>query len=216
MTDMGTQQAPIADARWDLGRLLLALLLAPLAVGVMWTALSVLWHWPQPVYRLTFTRVLVTWAACGLALTGCRLLLERRHAGLAIAGLLLPCLWVLSVISFIGVVTLPIALILTVVLIGVSRAAGGGLGESSAIGLLVAVALAVLLFAQPWQKTVDCGGGVVSTSSRFGDSSFSGGGTGAAVAADGTQDAGGMIRIDEATWTYRCEGDRLAEFRRVD
>lgn len=213
MTDTGTQQTA-AYARWDLGRVLLALLLAPLAAGLVWVAVSALWHWPQPVYRLTFGRVLVTWAACGVALTGCRLLFARRHAGLAVAGLLLPCLWVLSVISFIGVVTLPIALILTVVLIGVSRAAGGGLGGSSAVGLLVAVALAVLLFAQPWTAAVTCRNGGGSTSARPFDGSFSSSGSGM-VSMDGGETRG-TLGVGGEQYVYRCEGDRLVEFRRID
>lgn len=208
---MDQRTAPTAAQGIGPLRVLLALVLGALAAALVWTAVSAVWNFFQPVYLLSPARLLVTLAACGVALAGVRMLWQRPHPGLTLGGLLVPALWVLSFISSIGVLTLPVALVLTVVLIVASRRAGGGAGGAAATGLMVALALAVLLFASPWIPAVKCGDGVVRTSSRpFSGSGSSGGGT---ASVDGS--ARGTFTVGGVTYGYRCDGADLVEFRRI-
>ena len=199
-------------------RLLLAAVLLAVAAAILWTALSAVWHFPQPVYRLTLTRMAFTLGASATALAALRGLWLGPHPALALGGLVVPCLWVISFISFVGVLTLPVAIALSVVLALCSRRAGGGAGQAALLGSVLALSLAVLLFASPWIAAVDCGsGGVTRTSGRpFDSSGMSSSGSGVSSAPGGAQESSGQLGFDEESYVYRCRDGELVEFRRVD
>lgn len=207
------------------GRVVLAVVLLPLLGFALWAGLGALWHFPQPVYRLTPMRLGVTLAACGAILAIVRALWREPHPVLTAAILPTACLWVVSFISFIGVVTMPVAIGLTLVLVGVSTRTGAGTGRAAVLSLLAAVALAVLLFADPWTAAVECGASSVSTSERAfsGSNSGSSSGSGTSSAApDGAHGAPsvmesrGTMTSNGETYVYHCRGGELLEYRRVD
>lgn len=206
------------------GRVVLALVLLPFLGFVLWAGLGALWHFPQPVYRLTPARLLVTLGACGAVVAVVRELWREPHPVLTAAILPTACLWAVSFISFIGVVTMPVAIALTVVLVGVSTRTGADTGRAAVLSFLAAIALVVLLFADPWTAAVECGANSVTTSQRAfsGSSSGSSSGSGTSSAApDGAHGArsvmesSGTMTSNGETYVYRCRGGELVEYRLV-
>lgn len=211
------------QARVSGARALLFLVLLAVAVPVVWVALTAVWHFPQPVYRLTPTRLLVTLAACGIALGGSRALWGRPNPGVSAAALVMTCLWVLTFISFIGMVLVPATLAISLAFALMARKAGGA-GGTVLAGVAVAVSLAMLLFAQPWTPAVSCGEHMVRTSGRpFDGNSGSSSGSGMSSTGYGTghdpdrpTESSGNVSYGEESYVYRCRGAELVEFRRVD
>lgn len=213
------------EARVSGARVFLFVVLLAIAVPIAWTAVTAVWHFPQPVYRLTPTRLLVTLAACAAVLAGLRALWDRPNPGLTLGGLLAPMLWVLTVLgaASIGVLVLPVAILVTIAVITASTKAGGGAGGAAAIGTVVAVSLGVLLLAQPWTAAVRCGEHSVSTSSRPFDGN-SGGSSGSGVSSAMPDDptlarpvfeSAGNVDFGGDRYVYRCRDGDLVEFRRV-
>lgn len=210
------------EARVSGARVLLFLVLLAVAVLVVWVAVTAVWHFPQPVYRLTPTRLLVTLAACAGALAALRGLWRLPAPRLSAMALVMACLWVLTPISYVAIALMPFTLGLSLVFALTARKDGGA-GAAILRGLGVALSLAVLLLAQPWTAAVSCGESSVSTGGRPFDGSSgssSGSGISAAMPEDPTLsrpvfESAGNVDLGGDRYVYRCRDGELLEFRRV-
>jgi len=165
----------------------------------------------EPVEAVSPLTLGVALGASLFALVGASVLATARHHDAALLSAIVSILMIGAVLSLfsIGIVLLPLAIVTLVLL--VRRVQGRkGLAAPLLAGPAVSVGLAVLsvIWVQP--PLVECHQNGVGANSRpwWGSSS----GSGEQSPSGGV--ATGSIETPSGRYVYRCEGQRLTEFRR--
>ena len=201
---------PPADAPLS-SRTPVGYLVAAVAIGLLavWLAVITVGHWDRPEYAVPSPAAMAALAGTALTILGAAGMLAVRRHGVALLGALVGTTALLGVLSIFSVGLLLLLLSGGLAVLAGRRSSGSGpwatlSGVAMAVGLVVSAVVAI----QP--PVVTCTASGVRTSGAIwsGGSSSEGSSQGGP---DGT--VTGTVTEDGTTYTFRCVGGDLAEFR---
>lgn len=210
----GSTRRPLGDSlAWRTASWITA---AGVIFAVMAMATGLVGRFAEPVEAVTPVTLTVAIFASVVATAGAVSLVKSRNRDLALLSTAASTLSVAKLaLSIFGILVLPLVV---VTIVALARRAIGRRGVAVAMAVVagpaVAVGLATVLVIWVQPPLVECrNNGVVSTSRPWWNSSA---GSGTSMGSSlGTNSSWGTVTTPGSTYQYRCDANRLVEFRRT-